>query len=378
VVQLGSQCNMVGLSMMRELAGLPSCSEGVSLSSLLSSSMSFCLEGVQSSLLSSSMSLCLEGVSSSAMLFSSMSLCLGGVPSSLFFLSMSLCLEGVSSSSLLSSSMSLCLEDVQSSLLSSSRLSALDVVEIKLLSSSMSLCLEGVSSSAMLFSSMSLCLEGVPSSSLSSSLVPFCLKGVTSSLLMSSIPTTSFFDTCMRIGEASNPGPGEKYMRIMTANVPGLRNHIGNVVSKNWDIAAFQESGISQKNIGMIQSKCTDNGLKLLHGPIGDQAVGGVTCLSKTRKVKEWRKGEELFVKNNRWQVVEIHITRNKKLLLVNIYGHSGANDKEDVREVNEMLLREIFHMCSTYHKGVPIVGDLNTSWELSDTLIEQEKDGVV
>jgi exonuclease III len=99
----------------------------------------------------------------------------------------------------------------------------------------------------------------------------------------------------------------------MTANIPGLRNNVSHVVNKQWDIAAFQESGISCKNIGQMSARCTDSGVKLLHGPITENAYGGVAILSKTRKVKEWRKGEERFVKNNRWQMVEIYISQNKK-----------------------------------------------------------------
>jgi hypothetical protein len=57
----------------------------------------------------------------------------------------------------------------------------------------------------------------------------------------------SYFVGCKRLGEAANPGPTSKTLRIMSANVPGLRNHVGNMASKNWDIAVFQESGISCK-----------------------------------------------------------------------------------------------------------------------------------
>ena len=190
--------------------------------------------------------------------------------------------------------------------------------------------------------------------------------------------TASFFVSCMRIGEASNPGPQPNKVRIMTANVPGLRNNVSHVACKHWDIAAFQESGISYKNIGQVNARCAEQGLRLLNGPIDDRAYGGVAILSKTRKVKEWRKGEEYFVKNNRWQVVEIHITKNKKIILVNVYGHSGANAKEDIKEQNEALLNEVFRMCEVYHTHDPvfIVGDLNTEWSASPALTDHEKKG--
>jgi hypothetical protein len=165
--------------------------------------------------------------------------------------------------------------------------------------------------------------------------------------VMIGVIITSFFMYCTRIGEAANPGP---VLRIMTANVPGLRNHISNVVPKAWDIAVFQECGMSLKNIGQIQGRCNEQGVKLLHGPLGPSAVGGVACLAKTNKVKEWRKGEESFVKNNRWQAIEIYVSKNSKVLLVNVYGHSGANDKEEIKALNETLLSEVFMMCKTHH----------------------------
>ncbi len=103
--------------------------------------------------------------------------------------------------------------------------------------------------------------------------------------------------------------------------------------------------------------------------------------MSQTRTVKERRKGEEAFVNNNRWQAVEISNLQNNTILLVYVYGHSGANDREDIREINETLLNEVFQTRNMYRKDVsiPTVGDLNTEWSSSNSIVEyEETDGTM
>ena len=63
---------------------------------------------------------------------------------------------------------------------------------------------------------------------------------------------------------------------------------------------------------------------------------------------------------------------------MVNIYGHSGANAREEIKEQNEALLNEVFNVCEVFHAHVPvfIVGDLNTDWSSSTSLTDHEKQG--
>ncbi len=86
-------------------------------------------------------------------------------------------------------------------------------------------------------------------------------------LLMSSVWWAHFHGNGHRTGEASNPGPGRRSLKIGSMNVTSLRLHLSEISQLDWDTVCIQETGCNASNFHSATALCHEAGIELFHGP---------------------------------------------------------------------------------------------------------------
>ena len=193
---------------------------------------------------------------------------------------------------------------------------------------------------------------------------------------------------CVRVGEASNPGPEGNILKLTSANVTSLYPHMDTVSAMSSHAVLLQETRLNEWAQEQLRCAFHEQGWQLLCGlPQPQQRRkkaspspwnarhGGVAVIVRRGlpaivapadspvRQKLWASGP--------WMHCILCVANGTQTIhLMSIYGHSASEQNAEAKALNEALLADVFSVAAELG-NVPVVigGDFSTTPEKSPFL---------